>query len=129
MQQLHDLRISDLGVVARLEREGPSAVEKVAPVVFYQTQFPSKVSGYVFHFRLREDAKVKGTIYKVGASDPVFAQDLGKQRGSRPFAFKWDVTSPPAPEGLYKLVLSGYMLATNDPVSQVVQFYHRVDIK
>jgi hypothetical protein len=129
VKQLADLRISDLGVVARLEREGPSAVEKVAPVVFYQTQFPSKVSGYVFQFRLREDAKVKGTIYKVGASDPVFAQDLGKQRGSRPFAFKWDVTSPTASEGLYKLVLSGYMLATNDPVSQVVQFYHRDDIK
>ena len=129
VKQLADLRISDLGVVARLEREGPSAVEKVAPVLFYQTQFPSKVGGYVFQFRLREDAKVKGTIYKVGASDPVFTQDLGKQRGSRPFAFKWDVTSPPASEGLYKLVLSGYMLATNDPVSQVVQFYHRADIK
>jgi hypothetical protein len=129
IQQLDDLRISDLGVVARLEREGPSAVEKVAPVVFYQTQFPSKVTGYVFHFRLREDAKVKGAIYKAAASDPVFSQDLGKQRGSRPFAFRWDVTSSLAQEGLYKLVLSGYMLATNDPVSQIVQFYHRTDIK
>jgi hypothetical protein len=39
------------------------------------------------------------------------------------------VTSPTASEGPYKLVLSGYMLATNDPVSQVVQFYHRADIK
>jgi hypothetical protein len=129
VKQLADLRISDLGVVARLEREGPSAVEKVAPVVFYQTQFPSKVTGYVFHFRLREDAKVKGAIYNAAGGDPVFTQDLGKQRGSRPFAFRWGVTSPPAAEGLYKLVLSGYMLATNDPVSQVVQFYHRADIK
>jgi hypothetical protein len=129
IQQLGDLRISDLGVVARLEREGPTAVEKVAPVVFYQTQFPSKVTGYVFHFRVREDAKVKGVIYKAPAGDAVLSQDLGKQRGSRPFALKWDVMSPPAPEGLYQLVLSGYMLATNDPISQVVQFYHRADIK
>jgi len=129
VRQLDGLGISDLGVVARLEREGPSAVEQVAPVVFYQTQFPSKVTGYVFHFRLREDAKVKGVIYKMTGSDAVFTQDLGKQRGNRPFAFKWDVTSPPASEGPYKLVLSGYMLATNDPVSQVVQFYHRADIK
>src|SRR6185369_515398 len=66
---------SDLGVVARLEREGLSAVEQVAPVVFYQTQFPAKVTGYVFHFRLREDAKVKGVIYKIAGADAVFTQD------------------------------------------------------
>jgi hypothetical protein len=39
------------------------------------------------------------------------------------------VTSARASEGVYRLVLSGYMLATNDPVSQVVQFYHRPEIK
>jgi ribose/xylose/arabinose/galactoside ABC-type transport system permease subunit len=27
------------------------------------------------------------------------------------------------------IAFSGYVLATNDPVSQVVQFYHRADIK
>ena len=129
VRQLDDLRISDLGVVARLEREGPSAVEKVAPVVFYQTQFPSKVTGYVFHFTAPRRRQGQGHRLQMAASNPVFSQDLGKQRGNRPFAFRWDVTSPPASEGLYKLVLSGYMLATNDPVSQVVQFYHRADIK
>ena len=127
--QLDGLRISDLGVVVRLEREGPSAVEKVAPVVFYQTQFPTRVNGYVFHFRLREDAKLKGTVYKASGGDPVFSLDLGKQRGGRPFAVNWDVTSPRTTEGPYRLVLSGYMLATNDLVSQVVQFYHQPEIK
>jgi hypothetical protein len=129
VRQLDGLRISDLGVVARLDREGPSAVEQVAPVVLYQTQFPANVTGYVFHFRLREDAKLKGAVYKAAGSQAVFAQDLGKQRGDRPFAFKWDLTSSPPSEGQYKLVLSGYMLSTNDPVSQVVQFYHKADIK
>jgi len=129
IRQLDGLRISDLGVVARLEREGPSAVEKVAPVVFYQTQFPTRVNGYVFHFRLREDAKLKGAIYKASGGEPVFSQDLGKQRGGRPFSLNWDVTSPRAAEGAYRLVLSGYMLTTNDPVSQVVQFYHQPEIK
>jgi hypothetical protein len=42
-----------------------------------------------------------------------------------PFTFKWDVTTPAAPEGAYKLVLSGYLLDTNQKISQVVQFYHR----
>ena len=129
VQRLGDLRISDLGVVARLGRETPSATEEVAPVVFYQSQFPTKVEGYVFRFRLREDAKVKGAIYRAEGGEPVFSRDLGRQLGSRPFSFKWDVTSSAAAEGVYKLVLSGYLLDTNQKVSQVVQFYHRPSIK
>ena len=129
IRQLDGLRISDLGVVARIERESPSAIEKVAPVVFYQSQFPTRVTGYVFHFRLREDAKLKGTVYKGSGGEPVFSLDLGRQRGGRPFSLSWDVTSARVSEGVYRLVLSGYMLATNDPVSQIVQFYHRPEIK
>jgi hypothetical protein len=129
VQRLGDLRISDLGVVARLGRENPSAVEEVAPAVFYQSQFPTKVEGYVFRFRIREDAKLKGAIYKGEGGEPVFVRDLGRQLGSRPFSFKWDVTTSPAAEGVYKLVLSGYLLDTNQKISQVVQFYHRPAVK
>ena len=123
------MQLSELGVVARLERERPSAIEKVAPVVFYQSQFPTWVPGYVFHFRLREDAKIKGAIYPAAGGDPIVSLDLGRQRGGRPFALTWDVTSAPAAEGRYKLVLSGYLLSSNDPVSQVVEFYHRPRIQ
>jgi hypothetical protein len=42
MQRLGDLRISDLGVMARLGRDNPSATEEVAPAVFYESQFPTK---------------------------------------------------------------------------------------
>jgi len=129
IRQLDGLRISDLGVVARLERESPSAVEKVAPVVFYQSQFPTQVTGYVFHFRIREDAKLKGAVYKASGGAPVFSVDLGRQRGGRPFSVSWNVTTPRASEGVYRLVLSGYVLSNNDPVSQVVQFYHQPEIK
>jgi hypothetical protein len=129
VQRLGDLRISDLGVVARLGRENPSAIEEVAPALFYQSQFPTKVEGYVFRFRIREDAKLKGAIYKEEGGEPVFARDLGRQLGSRPFSFKWDVAASPAAEGMYKLVLSGYLLDTNQKISQVVQFYHRAAVK
>jgi hypothetical protein len=124
VKRLGDLRISDLGVVARLGREIPSAIEEVAPVVFYQSKYPSKVQGYLFRFRLREDAKVKSEIYDSGG-ERVFARALDPQFGGRPFSVRWDVASRPVPEGVYKLVLSGYLRTTNDPVSQVVQFYHR----
>jgi hypothetical protein len=123
------MHMSELGVVARREHERPSAVEKVAPVLFYQSQFPSRVPGYVFHFRLREDAKIKGAIYPAAGGDPIVSLDLGRQRGGRQFALKWDVSSAPAPEGSYKLVVSGYLLSSNDPVSQVVEFYHRPSIQ
>jgi len=129
VQRLGDLRISDLGVVARLGRENPSAIEEVAPALFYQSQFPDKVEGYVFRFRIREDAKLKGAIYKEGGGEPVFVRDLGRQLGDRPFAFKWDAASSHAAEGVYKLVLSGYLLDTNQKISQVVQFYHRPVVK
>jgi hypothetical protein len=129
VQRLGDLRISDLGVVARLGRETPGAVEEVAPVVFYQSQYPSRIEGYVFRFRLREDSKVKAAIYGDAASSPVLSRDLGRQLGGRPFAVRWDVSSHPVPEANYRLVLSGYVLATNDPVSQVVKFYHHPVVK
>jgi hypothetical protein len=129
VQRLGDLRISDLGAVARLGRESPSAIEEVAPVLFYQSQLPAKVEGYVFRFRLREDAKLKGAIYKGEGGEPVFARDLGRQLGSRPFSFKWDAAASASAEGVYKLVLSGYLLDNNQKVSQVVQFYHRPVIR
>ena len=127
VQRLGDLRISDLGVVARLGRDTPGAVEEVAPAVFYQSQYPRTVDGYLFRFRLREDAKVKATIYD-GDGRTIFTRDLGRQFGGRPFTVRWPVTSPPLPVGSYKLVLSGYLLSTNDPVGQIVQFYHRPSV-
>jgi hypothetical protein len=51
-------------------------------------------------------------------------QDLGRQRGGRPFSVRWDLSSSPAKPGLYRLILSGYVTGTNDPVSQVVRFAH-----
>jgi hypothetical protein len=125
VRQLGDLRISDLAVVARLDKKNPSALEKVAPVVLYQSQYPQRVNGYVFDFRLRDDAKVRAAGYAAEGGDALAYRDLGRERGGRPFSFRWDVSAPPLPEGWYKLVLSGYMLATNDPVSQVVEFYHQ----
>jgi len=129
VRQLGDLRISDLAVVARLDRKNPGALEKVAPVVLYQSQHPERVNGYVFDFKLREEAKVKAAVYAATGGDALAYRELGREPGGRPFSFRWDVSDPPVPEGWYKLVLSGYLLATNDPVSQVVEFYHRPRIE
>ena len=130
VQQLGDLRISDLGVVARLGRNQPSSTERVAPVLLYQSQFPSEAQGYVFTFRLREDARIKGAVYNLQERGrAVYERDLGRQRGGRPFAFKWKPLAGQAAEGRYKVIITGYALDTNDPVHQEVEFHHRPAIK
>jgi hypothetical protein len=129
IQQLRDLKLYDLGVVARLDKANPSADETVAPVVLYQRQTPSQVKGYVFFFRLRDDAKVKAAFFEDAGTEALVRQDLGIQRGGRPFAVKWDASAASARAGRYKLVLSGYVLSTNDPISQVVRFHHQPSIR
>ncbi|MGH8578740.1 MAG: hypothetical protein ACREVK_00995 [Gammaproteobacteria bacterium] len=129
IRQLDGLKLYDLGVVVRLDEPEPGAIEHVAPVMLYQSQQPTEVKGYVFTFRLRDEANVKGTVYNESSGKPLFVQDLGRQRGGRPFTVRWGLTATPARAGAYKLVLAGYVLGTNDPVSQVVHFYHQPEIK
>lgn len=125
IRQLNGLSLYDLGVVARLDNPSPRAEERVAPALLFQAKQPVKVNGYIFVFRLREEAKIKGAVYKASGGAPVLVQDLGQQRGGRPFEFRWDFSRASAPQGAYKLVLSGYVLSNNDPVTQVVHFYHQ----
>jgi hypothetical protein len=129
IQQLRGLKLYDLGVVARLDKANPSADETVAPVVLYQREVPNDAKGYVFFFRLRDDAKVTAAYFEDAGSEALVRQDLGTQRGGRPFAVKWDASAASARPGRYKLVLSGYVLSTNDPISQVVRFHHQPSIR
>ena len=125
LRQLPGLTAADLGVVVRLDKEEPGALETVAPASLSPTaDAGTAVRGYVFAFKLREDAQLRGTIFDETRGIPVFAADLGRQRGGRPFLLRWDLTKSPAPAGSYRLVLKGYVLTTNDPISQVVRFVH-----
>lgn len=125
LRQLPGLRPADLGVLVRLDREEPGASETVAPASLSRTTGTSAaVTAYVFTFKLREDAKLRGTIFDETKGTPVFSADLGRQLGGRPFSYRWDLTKSSAPAGLYRLVLKGYVLTSNDPVSQVVRFVH-----
>ena len=124
IHRLGGLRPYDLGVVVRLDKEEASAIETVAPTVFYQSKLPTEIRGYVFSFRLRDDARVRAAIFDEAKGTPVFTQDLGHQRGGRPFFVRWDLAASPTKPGLHRLVLSGYVTGTNDPVSQIVRFFH-----
>ena len=129
VSQLSGLTIGDLGTVARLGSAQPQAIERVAPVIFYQSNYPSAVSGYRFAFKLRDDAKIKAMIYPEKNGDGIAVQSLAPQRGGRPFWIKWDLASSAPPEGAYKLIVSGYVLNSNDPINQIVHFYHQPRLK
>ena len=129
VRQLGDLRLSDLGVVVRLDRDTPSAIEEVAPALFYQSQFPTAIRGYVFHFRLREEGMLRASIFKDAGAESIWSAPLVRRPAGRPFSYKWDLANSGPPEGAYRLVLSGYLLNTNDPISQVVRFHHRPQVR
>ncbi|MEO5862612.1 MAG: hypothetical protein ABIW48_04340 [Burkholderiales bacterium] len=129
ISQLPGLTINDLGTVARLENPQPRAIERVAPVIFYQSRYPAEIKGYRFAFKLRGDAKIKAMIYPDKSGDGILVHPLALQRGGRPFWIKWEVASPPPPEGAYKLIVSGYMLSTNEALNQMVYFHHHPRLK
>jgi hypothetical protein len=127
IQQLGQITMYDLGVVARLDKSEPSMSERVAPVIFYHSQAPTVIKGYLFTFKTGGDAHLRCAVYEDGASEPLFTQILQRQRGGRPFTVRWD--SSQAGQGSYTLVLGGYFLETNIPIDQTVTFYHQPDVR
>jgi len=127
IQQLGQITMYELGVVARLDKPEPSQSERVAPVIFYYSHLPTVIIGYLFTFKTGGDARLTATVYKDGESEPLFTQILQRQRGGRPFTVRWD--SSQAGHGVYTLVLRGYFLNTNSPIDQTVTFYHQPDVR
>lgn len=125
LKQLRGLQPYQLAVVARLDKANPSADENVAPVILYQGQAPKTAGTYVFYFRLREQSTVSAAIYADNnATQPAYTQKFGAQDGERPFAVRWS-PAPGTRAGRYRLVLHGTVTSTNDPIVQVVRFYHQ----
>lgn len=129
VSKLPGLLIKDLGAVVRLDGSQPRAIEKVAPVVFYQSDYPMEISGYRFAFKLREDAKIKAIIYPEKGAEGNLVQALALQRGGRPFWIKWETSGSSPVPGAYKLVVSGYALSSNDRINQIVRFHHQPRLK
>jgi hypothetical protein len=127
LQQLDDLKMYDLGTIARLKKPEPSKMEKVAPVILYHSRFPSTIKGYLFTFKTNGDARLTCSFYREGEAKSLFKQRFPRQSGGRPFTVRWN--SSQVSEGTYKLVVRGYFLNTNDPIEQFVQFYHQPVIK
>jgi hypothetical protein len=117
----------DLGVVARLENTDPSIVERVAPVIFYHSQIPANVQGYVFTFKTNGHTRLTCEVYEEEGTKPVFTHHIHRQPGGRAFTVRWD--SSQTAEGSYRVVVTGFLLENNRRISQTVHFYHQPTVR
>jgi len=122
-----NLKINDLGAVARVNRLENHQGEQVAPVVLYHSTYPSKITGYRFTFKVGSDANLGYVIYSDNNSTPLLEEKLGKRTGGEPFVILWDCSEAPA--GHYELVVDGHSLRDNSSLHQSVKFYHQPEIK
>jgi hypothetical protein len=127
IQHLNPLRMYDLGAVARLGKTMPGRVESVAPLIFYHSQPPTTVEGYLFTFKTNGDARLTSSIYREGSNEALSTEIFRRQSGGRPFTVRWN--SSRSERGQYRLVLKGYFLDNNNPLDQTVNFFHEPTVK
>jgi hypothetical protein len=127
IQQLGKINMYDLGVVARLENANPSIVERVAPVIFYHSQLPANVEGYVFTFKTNGYTRLTSDVYEEEGVKPVFTHHIHRQPGGSAFTVRWD--SSQAAEGGYRLVVRGSFLEDDRRINQTVSFYHQPAVR
>ena len=118
------IKLNDLAVLARLERQNPSQNERVAPVFLFYSRPPAAVTGYMFTFFLNVDSRLACFFYKEGSTVPVLAQNFPREPAGRSFTVTWN--SAGVPEGWYKLVVRGKRLNNNEDFTTMVNFYHHL---
>ncbi len=115
--------LNDLGVVARLDTASPRPLERIAPVILYHSQLPSKISGYAITFRIADDARLLASIIQETTGKEMKTQTFRRKPRGQPFTIKWDARD--VPPGLYRISLSGFSLNSNQPIKQEIQFFHQ----
>jgi hypothetical protein len=121
------IEMSQLGVVARIGQPEPSLVERVAPVLFYYSQIPTNIGGYLFTFKTNDDARITASVSKAGDAAVLHSETFRQIRGGRAFTVRWNSTQAGA--GAYNLVLEGVLVHTNDKISQTVRFVHQPSLQ
>jgi hypothetical protein len=127
VQRMGPMNMYDLGAVARLGSYKPQLIENVAPIIFYHTQLPAKIEGYLFTFKIGNDARIQADVYRGTSKDSLFTQTFRRQRYDRPFVVHWK--SKEHSEGEYKIIVTGYFLDSGRHFAEEVHFYHKPNVK
>ena len=127
VQRMGPMNMYDLGAVARLGSNKPQPKENVAPIIFYHTQLPARIEGYLFTFKIGNDARIQADVYRGTSKDSLFTQTFRRQRYDRPFTVHWK--SKEHSEGEYKIIVGGYFLDSGRHFAGEVHFYHQPNVK
>lgn len=127
VQRMGPMNMYDLGAVARLGSNKPQPKENVAPIIFYHTQLPARIEGYLFTFKIGNDARIQADVYRGTSKDSLFTQTFRRQRYDRPFTVHWK--SKEHSEGEYKIIVGGYFLDSGRHFAGEVHFYHQSNVK
>lgn len=122
------LQPSDLGAVVRLSGTGtPSAEEQVAPAVLSVSDQPVALQSYLFTFKTNVPARLDCTLYRAASRSAVWSKTFKDVRAGLPFTCQVPLSLLRRND--YRLVVDGYSLDTNAPVSEEVRFFHSPDLK
>jgi len=123
LRRLPDVRLDELGATVRLDQEQPARSERVLPAILFDAATASTAGAYRFQLKTNARANVTATVY---ADDKELYRRPGNwEPANSPFTVRWESGS--APDGWYRLVLSGYF-ASNTPLDKEIRFYHRRDL-
>lgn len=89
----HRFPIENLGVLARLKKDGPSADELVAPAILYHTRLPSAVAAYLFTMKPASDARMKIQVFTATGDTAVWESAVPLAAGDQPVLMRWPVAS------------------------------------
>jgi hypothetical protein len=120
LQHLSQVTPDDLGAVVRLGGGGPAKIETVAPAALFHGRAPKTAAGYRFTFKTNGRAFVTARIFR--DDQEVYLRRQNEEKAGSPFTLAWDAGQ--APQGDYRLVLSGYF-SDNTPLAKEVRFHHR----
>jgi hypothetical protein len=117
-----------LGVVVRLTGGDPELAERIAPAILTTGPWPRTADRYRFTFRASGAANdVGATLLAVSSNRRFPLAPVGTVAMNEPFSFDWDGRS--APEGEYRIKVSGTFEQMGLALAKQVSFLHvrRVD--
>lgn len=115
------LSLSKLAAAARLGRNPPRNIERVAPVALYHSRPPQSAEGYRFVFFPDRKMRLTLQLFREGSAQPLDTQRFPSVPAALPKEFRFAAKG--WPDGSYRLTVTGY--AEDGPVNVEVHFYHR----
>ena len=124
LRKLKDVRPNDLGAIVRVGEEQAGRRERVLPALLSDDPAVDGADAYRFVLKTNGRANVQAAIFS--ADKELYRRPANWESANSPFTIRWE--SGAAPEGWYRLVLSGYF-ADSTPVDKVIEFYNRPGLK